>query len=318
MSYIKLADEYKRVVCLMQTIPKVTVVTVTFNLLKSGREKTFRQCVESVHNQAYSNIEHLIIDGASDDGTVELLKEYANKGWIKYISEPDSGIYNAMNKGINLANGKYISFLNSDDFYTSDVVVGKSVDLLEENAAVYSYGKLQILNVRKNKKKVSHSNIYKFLYKMPFAHPTLFCKKDYLLKTGLFDDTYKLSADYKFIVKMLLENPKGVKVDEIITTFRNDGATTEKSDISHLEAKKAIAENLEISNKLADKIHDRKYVPFLLLYKYISKYSFLDKCKFYWYNLFGYFRYLRKKLLVLNWRKGKRHIKILGINFIKD
>ena len=99
--------------------PVVTIITITYNLIKDGREAYFRECVESVHNQCYGNFEHIIIDGASDDGTIDLLNEYAQKGWIKYYSEPDNGIYNAMNKGIEKANGKYIVFLNSDDYFSS-------------------------------------------------------------------------------------------------------------------------------------------------------------------------------------------------------
>ncbi len=90
----------------------VTVVTITYNLIKSGREKYVRQCIECVHNQTYQNIEHIIIDGASSDGTLEIFKDYP---WLKVFSEPDKGIYDAMNKGVAKASGKYIVFLNSDD-----------------------------------------------------------------------------------------------------------------------------------------------------------------------------------------------------------
>lgn len=100
------------------SIPLVTVITVTYNLIKGKREKFIIQCLESVHNQRYSNIEHIVIDGASDDGTLPLLKKYESLGWIKLFSEPDTGIYDAMNKGILKANGKYVSILNSDDFFT--------------------------------------------------------------------------------------------------------------------------------------------------------------------------------------------------------
>lgn len=101
------------------SIPLVTVITATYNLIKSKREKFIIQCLESVHNQHYSNIEHIVIDGASDDGTLPLLKKYESLGWIKLFSEPDTGIYDAMNKGILKANGKYVSILNSDDFFTT-------------------------------------------------------------------------------------------------------------------------------------------------------------------------------------------------------
>lgn len=97
--------------------PLITIVTITYNLIKAGREQTFRQCVESVHNQTYKNIEHIIIDGASNDGSLDLIKEYEDKGWIKCYSEPDKGIFDAMNKGIRLAKGVYVNFLNTDDYF---------------------------------------------------------------------------------------------------------------------------------------------------------------------------------------------------------
>jgi len=81
----------------MNDKPTVTVVTITYNLINAGRKEFFRQCVESVHNQTYENIEHIVIDGASTDGTLDLIKEYADKGWFTYYSEKDTGVYEAMN-----------------------------------------------------------------------------------------------------------------------------------------------------------------------------------------------------------------------------
>lgn len=101
-----------------ESTPLVTVITATYNLIENKRAKFIIQCLESVHNQHYSNIEHIVIDGASNDGTLSLLREYESQGWIKLFSEPDAGIYDAMNKGILKASGKYISILNSDDFFT--------------------------------------------------------------------------------------------------------------------------------------------------------------------------------------------------------
>ena len=119
--------------------PLVTVITVCYNLLKNGRAGHFRQCLKSVSTQDYPAIEHLVIDGASQDGTVEQLEQYARQGWIRYISEPDTGIYDAMNKGIRLARGKYIAFLNSDDFWHRQDAVSASVAALEQKEAAFSY-----------------------------------------------------------------------------------------------------------------------------------------------------------------------------------
>ena len=97
-------------------MPKITIITVIHNLIKNHREHTFKACVDSVYAQNKGQIEHLVIDGGSTDGSLQILEEYKSKGWIKYISEADNGIYDAMNKGIRLAQGEYVWFVNSDDY----------------------------------------------------------------------------------------------------------------------------------------------------------------------------------------------------------
>lgn len=162
--------------CEAQT-PKVTVITASYNLLKAEREKTFRQCLESVHNQSYQNIEHIIIDGASTDGTLGLIKEYEDKGWVSCYSEPDKGIYDAMNKGIDKASGEYIAFLNSDDFWHDPRGVEESVKALVENNADFSYAPCNLLNQKEELQAVGSPQIGAFYFKMPFCHQTMFTKR---------------------------------------------------------------------------------------------------------------------------------------------
>lgn len=98
-------------------LPRITVVTATYNIIKSGRLEMFRQCVESVHNQTYRNIEHLIIDGASNDGTLKIVQEYVDKGWCICYSEKDDGPWDAMYRGQERATGEFLNILNSDDYF---------------------------------------------------------------------------------------------------------------------------------------------------------------------------------------------------------
>lgn len=218
-------------------LPKVTVVTATFNLIKEGREKFFRQCVESVHNQTYANVEHLVIDGASTDGTVGLLKEYEKKGWIKYYSEPDEGMCDAMNKGIRKAQGEYIAILNSDDYYSPNAMEISIKALLESNAD-YSYASTDMM------KRTDESLIYVwegspysiscFWFQMPFNHESMLCKKSVYEKFGYYDyKKYGTIADYDFVMKLILNDHKGVMVPEPILKFRMDGTTnyTETGEI---------------------------------------------------------------------------------------
>jgi len=201
--------------------PLVTIVTVTYNLLEAGRKEYFRQCLESVHNQTYENIEHIVIDGASTDGTVDLIKNYADKGWITYISEKDNGIYDAMNKGIKNANGKYIAFLNSDDFFDNNNSVNLSVNLLEKEGADFSFADCrQLFN---DKTSIWKGNKEIFLYNMPFSHQTMFVKTNLLKKFHGFEAMYKVAADYDLIIKLLLNDYKSVYVNEVIVSCRMIG-----------------------------------------------------------------------------------------------
>lgn len=213
-----------------KTKPLVTIVTITFNLIKEGREKYFRQCVESVHSQTYANIEHIIIDGASTDGSVDLMKEYAKKGWIKYNSEPDTGIYNAMNKGVKIAKGKYIAFLNSDDFYHNTDAVSLLTEAMEKDLADFSYANFIVSGEKETY--IEKGEIEKFIYTMPFGHPTMFTKTSVIRTEGGFDEGLKLPADYDLIIRIILKGYKSVYVDSEIATYRLGGlgSTNDHSD----------------------------------------------------------------------------------------
>lgn len=206
----------------MQEKPLVTIVTITLDLLKAGREKYFRQNLKSVHDQTYKNIEHIIIDGASTDGTVDLIKEYADKGWIKYISEPDTGLYDAMNKGIRLAKGKYVAFLNSDDFYHNLNAVKLSVEALEREQADFSYAGYLTLD-DKEEKQIVGGAVETFIYTMPFGHPTMFTKTSVLRAVNGFNESYKVAADYDLIIRMILRDCKGAYLNTDIVSYRLGG-----------------------------------------------------------------------------------------------
>ena len=207
--------------------PLVSVVTVCFNLVKNGRADFFRDCAQSVHNQTYSNIEHLIIDGGSTDGTVELLKEYEQKGWIRYISEPDKGIYDAMNKGIRAAKGKYVAFLNSDDYWHADTGVADSVNALETTGADFSYASRNVVHENGELKHIEQAAIGVFAILMPFCHQTMFTRRDTLLQHGGFDDkTFKSAGDYDLILRMLLSGATCAYVPRNFTSFRMSGLSS--------------------------------------------------------------------------------------------
>lgn len=172
----------------------ISIITVAYNCA-SDIEKT----IKSIINQTYTNIEYIIIDGGSTDGTVDIIKKYTDKITF-WISEPDNGIYDAMNKGIGRANGKWINFMNAGDSFFNDNVLS---DIFEENisdkVSVIYGDTLQCFSYGRFITKAEELPLLKT--HMVFCHQSSFVLLS-LLKTYLFDTTYKLCADYNLFYKL--------------------------------------------------------------------------------------------------------------------
>ena len=210
--------------------PLVSIITITYNLKKAGRENFFRQCVESIHNQDYELIEHLVIDGDSQDGTVDLLEEYAEKGWLNYVSEKDAGIYDAMNKGIKLAKGKYVAFLNSDDFYHDRSGIKISIEALERDRADFSFASVVNLKEKDQEKEELCPRMKHVFFTIQPCHQTMFVKRDVLIKEGMFNDSYKCVGDYDMTIRLCLKKYKGIFVDRAFSTYRLGGFSQEATN----------------------------------------------------------------------------------------
>ncbi len=216
----------------MTEYPKITVITVTFNLIKDGRKKTFKQCLESVHNQTYPNVEHLIVDGASTDGTLDMIKEYADKGWIRYISEPDSGHWNAMNKGAKLATGKYIIYLNSDDYFVDKKGLSTCIDALEK-CGDDCYSVADNLFIKGSDVLLSTVPPKEITYRMmSYNHETLICPKKIYEKLGYHNEKYKTAIDYEFNLKLVFNDYKQIYVPVCLTAMRDGGLTVQNGKAS--------------------------------------------------------------------------------------
>ncbi len=227
--------------------PLVSIVTIIFNPLKNGRKEFLIQCLESVRNQSYKNIEHLVIDGGSTDGTVDLLNEYEKNGWIKYITEKDNGIYDAMNKGVSLSKGKYVAFLNSDDYYHGRDGIKDSVFALEKSNAAFSYAPVLMLAEKGSSIYKNHPhlkpNIKNVYHTMPFCHQTMFIRKDALVKEGKFDARFRSAGDYDLVLRLCLKNYSSVFVNKTFVTFRLGGVSDENQTQSVKEVSESYYKN---------------------------------------------------------------------------
>jgi glycosyltransferase involved in cell wall biosynthesis len=209
----------------MQEI-KVSIITVCFN-----SAITIKETIESVLNQTFKNIEYIIIDGNSTDGTIEIVKSYANNISC-FISEKDEGIYDAMNKGIKLASGDIIGLLNSDDTFYDNNVISDVVDNFGNESLIDGvYGNLIYIS-KENENKAVRKWTSKSYYKNYFEdghvppHPTLFLKKNVYVQAGFFDVKYKFAADYEFMFRVFKKNDFKFKhINRELVKMKLGGAT---------------------------------------------------------------------------------------------
>ena len=209
---------------------KISLITVTYN---SG--KTLSTTLESVLAQNHPNIEYIIVDGASKDNTVDIIKEYEPrfKGALKWVSEPDKGLYDAMNKGIRMATGDAIGILNSDDFFTTNDILQQVSDAFEANKELDAvYGDVHFVNpdnlekcVRYYSSKVFRRELMKLGF-MP-AHPSIYLKKERFEQFGLYKMDYKIAADFEFLLRVIYK--EGIRTQYLpldMVTMRTGGAST--------------------------------------------------------------------------------------------
>ena len=208
---------------------KISIITATYN---SG--KTLRDTIESILRQTYTDYEYIIKDGGSKDDTLDIVKEYAPRfgDRLKVVSEPDLGIYDAMNKGFQMATGDIIGILNSDDFYTSDDALQVIADAFANNDIDATYGDIHFVNDDDLSKRVRYysSSVFRRSFMrfglMP-AHPSFYCKKTIYDKYGAFDTSYKVAADFENLLRIIyVGNIRTKYIKKDFVTMRTGGAST--------------------------------------------------------------------------------------------
>lgn len=197
---------------------KISIITASFN-----SENFISTCLDSVINQNYSDYEHIIMDGGSNDKTIEIVNNYKkNNNKLVLYSEPDKGVYFALNKGISYSSGELICFLHTDDFFASNDVLLTVSNTIKKNNFDGVYADLHYVNKfdinkisRKWKSKQFRPSLIKCGWMPP--HPTLILKKEVYKNHGFFNTDYSISADYDFIVRVF--NDKNLKIDYIPKVF---------------------------------------------------------------------------------------------------
>ncbi|MBD5235279.1 MAG: glycosyltransferase [Barnesiella sp.] len=229
---------------------KISVITATYN---SG--STIRDTMEAVLRQSYPDIEHIIVDGGSKDNTMDIVQELEPRynGRLRYISEKDRGIYDAMNKGIAMASGEVVGILNSDDFYTSDTILETVACEFENDDIDAVYGDIHFVNddnLNKCVRYYSSKSFRPWKMRMGFmpAHPSFYCKREIYNKYGSFDLGFKIGSDFENLLRLIYVNKITAKYIPLdFVTMRTGGASTSGVS-SHKQISKDIVAALRKNN----------------------------------------------------------------------
>jgi len=265
--------------------PKVSIITVCLN-----NGKFLEETIRSVRGQTYKNIEYIIIDGGSTDGTMDVIKEY-EKDIDYWVSEPDNGIAEAFNKGIKASTGEIIGILNAGDWYRTNSVECVVEAFMDNPDAEVAHGDLIYWEADgktevRMQKPLRNRNKNIFNMKAPYNHPTMFVKRRVYEQYGLFDTRYKIAMDYDFMLRLTLAGVRFYYLDKIIANQRLGG-------ISSLDASKAFVEAKEIILKHG---YSKFKAYFFLIYRIVERRM--------WHilNIFGshkvymfYRKYLKRK-----------------------
>lgn len=236
--------------------PLITVITPTDNLLQNNNADAFNLLVQLLDMQTYPNTEHIIIDNGSTDGTIEFLKDYKNQGYLTFFSERDTGKFNAYNKGIMHAKGKYITFLSCDDFIHDITSIYDIVNLMEANNADFTFAPAYC----------RHPEGFVFLFApamhsafqvMPCARQAMFFKKSMLDRENYFDERFKLLADFDLIIRIIMKGYTPAYFDTTYVTYKLGEKVAQNEDRAEKEIKAIYNKNYRTLYPLNETVLDR-------------------------------------------------------------
>lgn len=231
---------------------KISIITVCYN-----SKTTIEQTIQSVIKQDYEQKEYIIIDGNSSDGTVDIIRKY-EKDIDFWCSEPDAGIYDAMNKGLLYATGDVIAFLNSDDWYEPDILE-RVEKWFEKNEIDCLAGQVNSIMYNRivERKFLPHTEEDIHLY-MIYMHPAMFVRKEVFEHIGSFDTRYKIAADYDFVLRAHNAGYRFLETTDVFSNFRRDGVSAVQSYQCMRETKEIALKNIgEHGEALREKICQR-------------------------------------------------------------
>lgn len=205
-------------------IPKISIVSPVFNLISSGREELFRRCANSIWAHKKNDfLEHIVVDGLSDDGTVEYLENLSREYGFKLVFKKDSSIYEGMNNGLRLANGQYVLFVNSDDFLSSGDALQRAVNCIESAEADYLYGDVNVVGKDGAIMDVWRGNLSELPFARHYCHQSMIVRTDLLQSLGGFDLRYRISADSDLMLRLFHDGFRAVHCSDVFANYQYGG-----------------------------------------------------------------------------------------------
>lgn len=212
---------------------KISLITATYN-----SEKYLKDTIESILSQDYPNIEYIIVDGGSKDSTLDIIKEYPPRfdGRLHWISEPDKGLYDALNKGFKMATGDIVGILNSDDFFTNNNVLSKVAETFQTTKCEAVYGDIHFVDgndLTKCTRYYSSAIFKRSLMRIGFipAHPSFYAYKSKFDELGYYKTDYKIAADFELLLRFIYVNKIRTQYIPLdFVTMRTGGMSTESMD----------------------------------------------------------------------------------------
>lgn len=274
--------------------PLVTVVTVVYN-----GEKHLEEAIQSVIGQDHENLEYIIVDGGSTDSSLDIIRRYEDRIDF-WVSEPDAGIYDAMNKGIALASGELIGLLNADDRYEQGAIKAVAGAFLNTRGDynVVIAGKWNLL-FEEMDLVITASPSLRFWMGMPISHQAMFIPKKVYEMVGAYDIAYRFAADLDMVVRFFLRGIRFIFLGQVLVSFRTSGASGQYFRESAREAGTIIGKNLPWKYRVGFRVISLKYLFLASASKGakrilgVKAVSFMEK---------GYF--LMKSLYSRSWEKG--------------
>lgn len=242
---------------------KLTIITINYNHV-DGLKRT----IDSIVNQTFTNYEWIVVDGGSTDGSKELIEQFQDHfAW--WCSEPDKGVYNAMNKGIAHATGEYVNFMNSGDIFATPTILEEIFSIPHTANVLYGIMTRGTIDGKWNNKPLlkSHINWWDFYY-CTFNHQATFTQRDLFMKFGGFDESYHILADWRHFAQLIcVEHCSYEYISKIIAIYEGGGISDEVSD-----------QNIKEQRRI------RKEVYPTLLDEHIPELRYMDICKRFWFS----------------------------------